>query len=93
MAHLKKKHPDKTPHNYNQHSFTLDGCLDLTIAKEIMTSVLDAADQLLLSEGVSRVLGIVSYHSAMEIWRGGGATKERATGSIDQDEGVTCCPM
>jgi len=91
VAHLKKKHlkhADKTPRNYDQRPFRLDGRMDLTIAfgdKEMTTSVcikLDAVDQLLLSEG------IVSYHSAVKIWRGGGATKKKATGSIDQDKGV-----
>jgi len=80
VAHLKKKHlkpPDKTPRNYDQRPFRLDGRMELNIAfddKEMTTSVyikLDAADQLLLSEGVCRLLGIVSYHSDVEIWRGG----------------------
>ena len=42
--------------------------------KEMQTSVyikMDAHDQLLLSEGVCRQLGILSYHSKVEIWRGG----------------------
>ena len=42
--------------------------------KEISIQVyikIDAADQLLLSEGVSRLLGIVEYHPDVQIWRGG----------------------
>ena len=31
---------------------------------------MDAHDQLLLSEGVCRQLGIVSYHPDVEVWRG-----------------------
>ena len=70
--------------------------MELNIAfgdKEMTTSVyikLDAADQLLLSEGVCRLLDIVSYHSAVEIWRGGRATKKKATVSVDQGEDVGC---
>ena len=75
VARLKKKHlkpADKTPRNYDQRPFRLDGRMELNIAfgdKEMTTSVyikLDAVDQLLLSEGVCRLLGIVSYHSAVE---------------------------
>ena len=42
--------------------------------REISTQVyikVDAADQLLLSEGVSRLLGIVQYHPDVQVWRGG----------------------
>jgi len=94
VTHLKKKHfkhANKTPRNYDYHPFRLDGRMDSFGDKEMMTSVcikLDAVDQLLLSESVCCLLDIVSYHSAVEIWRGGGATKKKATGSIDQDKGV-----
>ena len=32
---------------------------------------MDARDQLLLSEGVCRQLGIISYHPEVQVWRGG----------------------
>ena len=55
--------------------------MELTITfgdKEMSTQVyikLDAADQLLLSEGVCRLLDIVTYHPAVEKWRGGSKSK------------------
>jgi len=72
--------------------------MDLIITfgdKEMATAVyikLDAVDQLLLSEGVCRLLGIVSYDPAVEIWRGGAAPKTKTTvssedvGSVNQSE-------
>ena len=36
------------------------------------------ADQLILSEGVSRLLGIVEYHPDVEVWRGGYKTRGQA---------------
>ena len=54
--------------------------------KEISTQVyikVDAADQLLLSEGVSRLLGIVEYHPDVQIWRGG--RKKSGTSSARAD--------
>ena len=39
----------------------------------------DAADKLLLSEGVSRLLGIVQYHPNVQVWRGGRKNKKSAT--------------
>ena len=80
VARLKKKDlkpADKIPRAYDQRPFTLDGRMELVITfgeKEISTQVyikVDAADQLLLSEGVSRLLGIVEYHPDVEVWRGG----------------------
>ena len=77
---LKKKDfmkPDKTPRIYDQKPFTLDGKMDLDVVFEyraMRTSVyikMDAHDQLLLSEGVCRQLGIISYHSKVERWIGG----------------------
>ena len=71
VAHLKKKQfkkPDKTPHNYDQSPFKLDGRMDLQLTfdeKAIVTPVyikMDAREQLLLSEGVCRQLGIIHYH-------------------------------
>ena len=77
-AKLKKrdfKKPDKVPRTYSRQSFTLDGRMDLTIEfddKVLTTPVyvkMDAFDQLLLSEGVCRQLGMVTYHPQVEIWR------------------------
>ena len=76
VARLKKKNlkpADKIPRVYDQRPFTLDGRMELVITfgeKEISTQVymkVDAADQLLLSEGVSRLLGIVEYHPDVQI--------------------------
>ena len=88
VAHLKKKNlkpADKIPRAYDQYPFSLDGRMELMITygeKEILTQVyikLDAADQLLLSEGVSRLLGIVEYHPDVQVWRGGRRNKELVT--------------
>jgi len=71
VARLKKrqlKEADKVPHTYDRHEFKLDGRLDLDINfndKTMNTAVylkMDAHDDLLLSEGVCRHLGIVTYH-------------------------------
>jgi len=61
--------------------------------KEIMTLVcikVDAADQLHLSEGVCSLLGIVMYHSQVEVWRGGRKSKSPGTSSIDRPP---CVPI
>ena len=76
------KKADKTPHTYNQQTFRLDGRMDLDVTfgeRTLNTPVyikVDAADQLLLSEGTCRQLGIVSYHPAVETWRGGGRASQ-----------------
>ena len=71
-AKLKKRDlhkSDKTPKTYDQRTFTLDGRMMLTIEfdeKCLTTSVylkMDSPDDLLLSEGVCRQLGIIQYHS------------------------------
>ena len=71
VAKLRKrdlKSADKTPRTYDQKLFRLDGCLDLDISfqeRTLKTPVyvkMDAREQLLLSEGVCRQLGIVQYH-------------------------------
>ena len=78
-ARLKKRNfrkPDKVPRTYDQKPFQLDGCMDLDISfegKEMHTTIyvkMDAYDQLLLSEGVCRQLGILAYHDKVEQWRG-----------------------
>ena len=56
------KKPDKVPRTYDQRTFSLDGRLDLDIefAGRCMSTPVyvrkEACDQLLLSEGVSRLL-------------------------------------
>ena len=53
------------PHTYDQKTFVLHGYLNLDIAFGDKTRVyikMDAHDELLLSEGVFRQLGIISYH-------------------------------
>ena len=80
VARLKKRDfmkADKVPRNYDQRPFQLDGRMDLDITFQdhtMKTAVyikMDAHDQLLLSEGVCRQLGILHYHSSVERWRGG----------------------
>ena len=72
---IKKKafhKPDKVPHTYDQKVFTLDGYLQLDISfgrKTMQTRLyekVDAHDQLLLSEGVCRQLGILTYHPSVK---------------------------
>ena len=79
VARLRKrdlKKVDKTPRTYDQKTFHLDGRMDLDVSfgeKTLCTPVyikMDAVDQLLLSEGVCRQLGIISYHPEVESWRG-----------------------
>lgn len=71
-ARLRKrdfKKPDRIPRTYDQRTFTLDGRLDLDIefgGKSMKTPVYvrrEAKEQLLLSEGVCRQLGMIVYHS------------------------------
>lgn len=78
VARLRKRDfhkADKIPRGYDQRPFHLDGRMDLDISfqDQIMTTPvylkMDAHDQLLLSEGVCRQ--IITYHSAVEAWRGG----------------------
>ena len=85
IARLRKRdfmQPDKVPRTYDQRPFQLDGWMDLSVefnGTTMTTPVyikMDAHDQLLLSEGVCRQLGIVHYHPSVERWRGGG--KKRA---------------
>ena len=86
VAKLRKKdfkNPDKQPRTYDQHTFTLDGMINMEIKfkdKVMKTPVyikMDAHDQLLLSEGLCRQLGIVSYDPAVQVWRGGKQAKSK----------------
>ena len=69
--------PGKTPRTYDRQPFCLDGRMNLEIDFEgqtITTPIyikMDAHDQLLLSEGVCRQLGIIQFHPHVESWRGG----------------------
>ena len=80
LARLKKtclKKPNKTQQNYDQTPFTLDGHMDLDISldgKTMCTTVYkktNAQEQLLQSEGVCSLLGLLHYHPEVEPWRGG----------------------
>ena len=93
-AKLKKRQlklPDKTPKTYDGKEFHLDGRMDLEVAfadKVLKTPLyikMDATDQLLLSEGVCRQLGIIEYHPDVEIWRGGKRNK-KVSGSKPRTE-------
>ena len=75
-ARLHKKDfrkPDKTPRTYIRKPFRLDGCIDLDILfdeRTMKTTVyvkMDAQEQLLLSEGVCRHLGIITYHPPLSL--------------------------
>ena len=106
IARLRKrdfKPPDKTPKTYDQKSFKLDGRMDLDISfgdQTMCTPVyvkMDAHDQLLLSEGVCRQLGIITYHSEVETWQGRRKrTSKRQSGlaarPLDDLESVTRQP-
>ena len=76
-AKLRKKDfktPDQVPHNYDHRPFHLDGRVNLDIQfldKAMNTPIyvkMDAHEQLLLSEGVCRQLGIISYHPKVQVY-------------------------
>ena len=76
---IKKRYfhkPEKVLHIYDQRTFTLHGYLNLDVAfgdKTIETRVyvkMEAHDELLLSEGVCRQLGIISYHPDVKVRSG-----------------------
>ena len=66
------KPPDQVPHNYDRRPFHLDGRVNLNVEfldKAMNTPIyikMDAHEQLLLSEGVCRQLGIISYHPEVQ---------------------------
>ena len=70
------KQPDKTPRTHDQKTFHIDGRVDLDITFQECTMKtpvyvkMDAKEQLLLSEGVCRQLGIVTYHGAVSPGQG-----------------------
>ena len=74
-GNLKKcnfKPADKIPRSYDQRTFKLDGKVDMDITfcgttMRIPVYIkLDAAEQLLLSEGVCHQLGIIFYHPEVQ---------------------------
>ena len=95
VARLRKRDfmkADKVPRTYDQRPFQLDGRMDLDIVfgEATMTTPvyikMDAHDQLLLSEGVCRQLGILQYHPSLERWRGG---KRKSTTESAPEDGST----
>ena len=75
VAKLRKrdfKTTDKTPYNFDGKPFRLDGKLELDVSfgdRTMKTDVyikMDTSEQVLLSEGVCRQLGIVTYHPDVE---------------------------
>ena len=66
---------DRTPRTYDRKTFKLHGRMDLDISfgdRTINTPInikMDAHDQLLLSEGVCRLLNIISYHPDVQVLR------------------------
>ena len=75
---IKKKSMKIAAQMYDQKTLSLDSRIDLELSfggKSMKTLVYmknDAHDQLLLSEGVCRQLGIITYHPlhVAERWRG-----------------------
>ena len=76
VAKLRKKDfkpADKTPYNYDKKPFRLDGKLELDVSFQDRTMTtdiyvkMDASEPLLLSEGVCRQLGIVTYHPEVDV--------------------------
>ena len=74
VARLKKsqlKPPDRIPKTYDRRVFSLDGRVDLDISFNGITMCtpiyikVEAADKLLLGEGVCRQLKIITYHPSL----------------------------
>ena len=91
------KAPDKTPHGYGQKPFRLDGCLnlDITFGNRTMSTPIyvkmDVKKDLLVSKGVCRQLGIVTYHpdvghmtqgASRRQVQGSGSGAENSTGLV-----------
>ena len=106
VAHLHKKDfhpPDKNPRNYDQQPFMIDGRIDIDVVfqdKAMKTAVyvkMDAPEDLLLSEGVCRQLGILTYHPEVQPLRGRRAEKtdDEATekGETTEQQAVCQVPM
>ena len=98
VAKLRKRDfqkADRTPRMYHQKPFSLDGRIDLDVSfadKKMRTPIyvkMDAHDQLLLSEGICRQLGIITYHTSVERWRGGKGGKTPQTAPKPQEKAPT----
>ena len=82
------KKPDKVPKTYSRQTFIHYGRMELDISfgeKLIRTSVfikMDAYDQLLLSEGVCRQLGIINYHPNVRLCK----QKQKADNKNEEKE-------
>lgn len=102
VARLKKKNlrkADRGPWTYDRRPFSLDGKMDLDISfgditmKTPMYVKIDAPEPLLLSEGVCRQLGLISYHPSLT--KGGSKTRSAPRTSPPQvrgKEGDRSCP-
>ena len=98
VARLKRrdfKRADKEPHTYDQKPFPLDGRMDLDVSfgdKTMKTAIyikMDAHDQLLLSEGVCRQLGIISYHPDVQAGQSKESPSTGAAGaSTSEDDAI-----
>ena len=80
--------PDKIPRTYDQKTFTLDGYLQLDISfgeKAMQTRVYVNHDQLLLSEGICRQLGILTYYQDVK-------TKNNGSQGEEDSKGVATVP-
>ena len=98
VARLKRrdfKRADKVPCTYDQKPFPLDGRLDLDVSfgdKTMKTAIyikMDAHDQLLLSEGVCRQLGIISYHPDVQAGQSKESPSTGAAGaSTSEDDAI-----
>ena len=95
MARLKKrdfKKPDKVPRNYDQQPFHVDGkiVIDIEFRERTMTTPvyvkMDAPEELLLSEGVCRQLGIINYHPEVKPFR---TVKTSSTAETQNDDRCT----
>ena len=83
---------DRTLRTYDQKPFSLDGRIDLFADKKMRTPIyvkMDAHDQLLLSEGICRQLGIITYHTSVDRWRGGKGGKTPQTAPKPQEKAPT----
>ena len=93
VARLHKKDfkpPDKQPRTYNQQTFHINGKVEVDISfndRTMKTAVyvkMDAPEQLLLSEGVCRQLGILIYHP--DVQPGNGDEKQLKAKSEEVSE-------
>ena len=94
VAKLHKKDfkpPDKRPRTYNQQAFHIDGKIEVDVSfdnRTMKTAVyvkMDAPEQLLLSEGICRQLGILTYHP--DVQPGNGDKKQP---NVEPEKGSDC---